>query len=831
MSAEELRVASLKVLQEMQAQMNARRTQESAPVQTDAQTTADKAAAIPVPPGTKVACQPLPKASPQTVDPVVPGAPLTFFESIALPLLSRGFKVAPCYPEQKTVHTRLVPDPLNQISNDPAKIHEWGMAEPNANVCVYAEQRPGGLCFLDKDAAISLVEKYERETGKRFPQTLLVCSSVNDDGKGGTFVKGHWYFYQSVRTIAMQNNISEKSTGGVLSFRVRNEYVTSIGSIHPKTKKPYTVANEVPIIVMPDDFLDWLLAQVIAEPKTRQEAAERGKFKTGTRYNALISELGHMWNRGYSRDMCITAGLAWASENFDIPEGCFNEGMVQKEIEHFLDHGYPQKPNQDLVMPAVVPLNTTPEKEEAKRKTKEASERLDSWLNDEQQLDDDTIVSLCGLLTNVLYEHRRSRIAKKMKWRAEVLDKERGAVMPKEKDDTMQGMEVTIPDIESWKEPVVLSEVLTEAEKVFNTYIHFRREDDSLTATLWCAQTHAVDFLVKYPYLGARSPEPDCGKTTLLGIIYNLVKRPFMASSATSASIFRLMHLYHPTLIIDELDTMLQKDPEFFGILNSGHSKKGGVLVRVLGDEQTVQAFITYGPKAYGIIGQAPAAFASRSLPIILERKMAEDNILDYPDEDDAELVKQLQVLASKMARWTQDNEQAIRACKPDTSGLTNRKRDNWRPLLVYATLAGGDWLKRARQAAGAEDPFTQVLDNKQFLIDVRNIFLTRDATFMTTTELITDLKCQESSGWNECGRNREGITPKMIAKMFGDYGVKVGQGYNPQNQCMVRAYCLGDLAGVFTRYLADEPPELVDVKADRPLSCHAEKAKTVSFD
>ena len=72
--------------------------------------------------------------------------PSTFFESIATPLIQRGWKVAPCYPKDKTVHTKLVPEPLRMISKDPAQIHAWGLAEPNANVCVYAEQVEGGAC-------------------------------------------------------------------------------------------------------------------------------------------------------------------------------------------------------------------------------------------------------------------------------------------------------------------------------------------------------------------------------------------------------------------------------------------------------------------------------------------------------------------------------------------------------------------------------------------------------------------------------------------------------------------------------------------------------------
>jgi hypothetical protein len=273
---------------------------------------------------------------------------ITFFESIALPLVKRGLKVAPAYPKEKRVHTSLVPRPLEMQSSDPAQIRAWAQMEPNANVITYAAQVPGGYLFLDKDGAVSLRVKYERETGNSFPKTLLVRSSVVGDGKGGTITKGHWYFRQTPGTIALSGNIPESKTGGLFSLRVHNEYVASIGSVHPTTGKPYAVAEDYPILPMPDELLVWLQSQVLAAPKTREEVVERGKFGKGTRYPALISEVGRLWARGYSRELVISTGLAWAKENFEIV-GAFDETLVKSEIEHLID-SYKQGTNTDIIL-------------------------------------------------------------------------------------------------------------------------------------------------------------------------------------------------------------------------------------------------------------------------------------------------------------------------------------------------------------------------------------------------------------------------------------------------------------------------------------------------
>jgi hypothetical protein len=273
----------------------------------------------------------------------------TFFESIAIPLAKdNGWKIAPCFPHDatgeyngqkidgKTVHMKLCPKPLEMSSSSLEQIHKWAKREPNANVCVYARQEKGGLCFLDKDGAHDLRAAYEKETGKEFPKTLLVRSSR----RNGT-ERGHFYFTQTPRTITFKKNISEDATDGWFSFRVKNEYVCTIGSIHPETKEPYTVVEDNPILPMPDDLLDWLQDQANHKPKTRKEAAARGRLKKGQRYNALISEVGRLWKAGWSRDLTIDAGIKWAQENFELPEGSFDADLVRSEIEHLID-SYPQ---------------------------------------------------------------------------------------------------------------------------------------------------------------------------------------------------------------------------------------------------------------------------------------------------------------------------------------------------------------------------------------------------------------------------------------------------------------------------------------------------------
>ena len=82
-------------------------------------------------------------------------------------------------------------------------------------------------------------------------------------------------------------------------------------------------------------------------------------------------------------------------------------------------------------------------------------------------------------------------------------------------------------------------------------------------------------------YVGVASPEKRCGKTTLLGLLSELVHRPVAAANISPPALFRVIEEAEPTLLIDEADTFLQGNEEMRGILNAGYSRKTAYVVRV----------------------------------------------------------------------------------------------------------------------------------------------------------------------------------------------------------------------------------------------------------
>lgn len=163
-----------------------------------------------------------------------------------------------------------------------------------------------------------------------------------------------------------------------------------------------------------------------------------------------------------------------------------------------------------------------------------------------------------------------------------------------------------IPQVpEKWDEPVDGDTLLDEIREVFTEYLYLP-EGAAIVLTLWTVHTYAIAATDTFPILSALSPQKRCGKTTLLRVLKGLVRQPILAAHFTKASIYRLIEQHRPTLLIDEADTYLKTNHELIGILNSGHTRDGQVVVNVRTDpasDWAPQVFATWSPKSIAAIG------------------------------------------------------------------------------------------------------------------------------------------------------------------------------------------------------------------------------------
>jgi len=262
-----------------------------------------------------------------------------------------------------------------------------------------------------------------------------------------------------------------------------------------------------------------------------------------------------------------------------------------------------------------------------------------------------------------------------------------------------------------WPEPVDGKLLLEELARLLRRF---------LVLPKWGAETLALRTLHSYAfqlrnvstYLGIESPEKQCGKTTLLTVLSELVHRPEVAANISSPAFFRVIEETQPTLLIDEADTFLQGNDQLRGILNSGYSRKTAYVVRVASQESEAKdpssdtkgsrlvRFSCWCPKAIAAIGRLPETLADRCIVIRMQRKTATEQCERLRNLDAT-------VLRQQCARFVLDHAQNIAEAQPKIpSDLPDRAADIWEPLLApggrqLAGLgsAGGDGANLQRPA------------------------------------------------------------------------------------------------------------------------------------
>jgi putative DNA primase/helicase len=290
------------------------------------------------------------------------------------------------------------------------------------------------------------------------------------------------------------------------------------------------------------------------------------------------------------------------------------------------------------------------------------------------------------------------------------------------------------------------------------------KKHEARAIALWIVHTHAFDLFPISPRLKIKSPEPGCGKTTLLDVLYYTVRNPMLTAHATPAAVFRQIAANRPTLLVDEADTTLTSR-DLVTILNAGHRRNDAFVARADGQ------YSVWAPAAFATIEGVPNQLDVRSVPIGLRRRRPEEII--KPFEHDR--TKRLRRLRRQIERWVAANARRLRKARPDLpKALHNRPADNWRPLLAIADVAGGEWPKQARRAAETLSVLAVPPQSKgvMLLSDIRDTFAAQDADRIFSTDLAEALVALEGRPWGE--RNGGGpINANAIAVLLAPYRIK----------------------------------------------------------
>jgi Protein of unknown function (DUF3631) len=352
--------------------------------------------------------------------------------------------------------------------------------------------------------------------------------------------------------------------------------------------------------------------------------------------------------------------------------------------------------------------------------------------------------------------------------------------------------------LEPWSELVDGAILLNTLTAAIRQYVVL--DDGAAEAVaLWVLHTHALEAFLISPRLAITSVVMRCGKTTLVDVLSRLVRSALTTVNATAAAIFRLVHAYQPTLLIDEADTFLTKNSDLRGILNSGYRRNFAYVMRA------DAIYSTWAPVAVAMIGRLPATLEDRSVVVRLKRRRPDEVIAPFRFDQ----TEGLGQLARMAVRWATDNLEQIKNTDPAMpTTLQNREADNWRPLLAIADVAGGEWPIRARQIAQTLTASNRVSEQSagvMLLEDIALYFKSQEKHRVSSNALAVFLKSLEGRPWSEW-KGGKAITQKAIANLLAPFDiapVEMRVGHQ-----VLRGYQMEQFEDAFARYVSGGPAQ-----------------------
>jgi putative DNA primase/helicase len=411
---------------------------------------------------------------------------------------------------------------------------------------------------------------------------------------------------------------------------------------------------------------------------------------------------------------------------------------------------------------------------------------------------DDALIHRLARLPELEYERERAAAAEQLGCRAAILDRlvkqARGAI-----GDGAAGSPLKIVAPEPHEKPQSGARLLDDLATYFAHHVFLPAGAPDALA-VWTVHTHCFALFRHSPRVAIVSPEKRCGKTTLLDALALVVCKPLPTSSVTAAAVFRAIEATRPTLLVDEADRFLAGNEELIAVINSGHKIDGQVL-RCVGDEFEVRSFAVYSPAAIAAIRKLPDTILDRSIIIRMIRAMRSER--RAPLDEAAE--RMARDLGRRCARWTQDNAEALRQCRPTMPAtLYNRRGDNWRSLFAVAEIAGAEWPARIAAASAAALVPDDDADGRgiRLLADIRTVLADHHGDVIASAALCEGLLAIESSPWGEINRGRP-LTPATLARMLRPF--KVLASVIRMGDRTPRGYAVAAFAEAFKRYLDDD--------------------------
>ena len=377
-------------------------------------------------------------------------------------------------------------------------------------------------------------------------------------------------------------------------------------------------------------------------------------------------------------------------------------------------------------------------------------------------------------------------------------------------DAVIQSVDVQqlIVNATDWKpSDVNLAGLLDDVATFYRRFVVLSKEQAD-TLALWSQHTHAIAAAETTLYVHVSSAEKESGKTRTGEVASLVVAKPLSAESISPAALARSIDM-GITMILDEVDTFFKKgngsssesvERMLKGVLDSGW-RRGGQYVRMVGQGANMvpHGFSTFGAKMLIGIGDIPGTLGSRSVRIVLRRRRRDTESIERFRI--RKVTREADALRSSLAEWAAAHVEELRETEPDIPDkLSDRMADSWEPLIAIADLAGLEWPRRARNAAGALSSPSAVEDEStgvRLLSDLRPFLGERPCATATLLEYLNALEESSWGTWNE----GTGMRPQNLARILRPFSVKPRTIRLPDG-CTLKGYYPSDFQDSFARYL-----------------------------
>jgi hypothetical protein len=362
--------------------------------------------------------------------------------------------------------------------------------------------------------------------------------------------------------------------------------------------------------------------------------------------------------------------------------------------------------------------------------------------------------------------------------------------------------------------------ILDEIYDYVGRFVSFPDDESRIAHTLWVAHTHLIESVYYTPRLYVLSAEKRCGKTRLLELTALLVKRPRVIYDPTPSSLYTVIELEKPTLLIDEVDRIYAARKEtntLTGIIDAGF-QIGGTVPRVIFDpKRRLEDFHIFGPMLLAGIDKNtnPDTIEDRAITIRLKRKTSEDSarLEKYRPKKYAqqgvEIRKRLEEWAVSVKELADKNNDPI-----FPKGIDDRDADKWEALLIVADVAdeaaaagNSRWGTLARQAAqkfvkeqAASEPTSP---SELLLRHIHSVFEKSKEEKISTSRLLADLYEIEEAPWSVYEYGRE-LSSAGLARLLRPHGIRSIQ-YRFDGAKNTHGYAKSSFSDAWQRYTPSE--------------------------